>query len=176
VDGKLGTFLLGVIAAVVLIMLWKKEQPMFSLPGATPPAPTPGPGGCGSGACGGGGSATMPSVQAMLAATGLDGQISPGTPPLNAVTGGQGGTSFYTAAGNTPDVSFTFTPVVRNPVIGSPAQPRTGINVPGSPTTPATVTPTRATQPVPNYAETGFVNRFNIVGIPRTVLSTGRLN
>lgn len=165
-------FFLGLIAAVVLFMLWRKESGsptyQFQFPGM---GPQPQPSGCGS--CGPGDSAS-PSVQGSLAAVGLDGQISPGTPPLNAATGGQGATSFYTAVGGTPDTSFTFTPVARNTQsVGSPAQPPAP-NVPGSPTTPATVTPTRATQVVPGYSETGFQQRYNIAGIPRTVLSTTR--
>jgi hypothetical protein len=175
-DGKIGTFLLGVIAAVVLFMLWRKEvQPhnfSFAFPEMYPPGPQPQPAsGCDS--CG---AASSPAYQGQLASVGLDGQISPGTPPLNAATGGQGATSFYTNAGVTPDVSFTFTPVARSAfATGTPVQPPVP-NVPGSPTTPATVTPTRATQQVPNYAETGFVNRFNIAGVPRTVLSTKQVN
>jgi hypothetical protein len=164
-------FFLGLIAAVVLFMLWKKESGspnyQFHFPGLSS---SPGVGGgCGCGPSG----ASSPLAQSGLESVGLDGQVSPGTPPLNAATGGQGATSFYTGAGVTPDASFTFDTVQRNLLSpGSPVQPPTGINVPGSPTTPATVTPTRATQLVPNYSETGFVQRYNIVGVPRTVLST----
>lgn len=99
---------------------------------------------------------------------GLDGQISPGTPPLNSVAGGQGATSFYSNAGVTPDASFTFIPTQRNlSSVGSLVQPPQP-NVAGSATTPAAVTPIRATQQVPSYSEQGFVQRRNIVGIPLT--------
>lgn len=161
-------FFLGVIAAAVLFMLWKKETGQrtyqFQFPGMGN-QPSSGCGACGA----------SPAAQGSLASIGLDGSISPGTPPLNAVTGGQGATSFYAASGNTPDTSFTFNPVQRNAgSVGSPVQPPAP-NVPGSPTTPASVTPTRATQAVPPYSETGFQQRYNIVGIPRTVLSTNYL-
>ena len=170
-DSKVSTFLLGVIAAVMLFMLWRKEQYNgngVSLPTFTP-APGPGPqpstnGGCSS--CGVG--AASPSFQGSLAMVGLDGQISPGTPPLNAATGGQGATSFYAVDGVTPDVGFTFTPVPRaTSAVSTPAQPG-GLqgNVPGSPTTPATVTPVRATQQVAQWPEQGGVNYYNVTGIP----------
>lgn len=175
-DGKLGTFLLGVIAAVVLVMLWKKGGLGFgadvSLNGASAGfgggfgTGCPG-GGCGCGAAPGAcvTGAAGPSFQASLAAVGMDGQISPGTPPLNAATGGQGATSFYTSSGVTPDTSFTFIPVMRNTVTpGSPVQPPAP-NVPGSPTTLAAVTPTRATQVVPTYAEQGFIPRYSVSGV-----------
>lgn len=166
-------FFLGVIAAVVLFMLWKKENGSptysFQFPGmGMGQQPVSGPcTGCSPSA------GAAPSAQAALAVSGLDGQISPGAPPLNAATGGQGATSFYTNAGVTPDTSFSFIPVQRNAVsVGSPVQPPTP-NVPGSATTPAAITPVRATQQVPSYAEGAFQQRYNIVGIPRTVLSTG---
>ena len=177
-DGKLGTFLLGVIAAVVLVMLWRKESGQYSgvgYPPFLPQAPGNGAGsGCSSGCASG---AAAPVFQSMLADNyGLGGQISPGTPPLNAVTGGQGATSFYSDAATTPDTSFTFIPVQRNTSsVGSNVQP-VSPNVPGSPTTPAAVTPVRATQPVPMYTETGWVNHYNFVGIPRAVLNTGQVN
>lgn len=167
-DGKIQTFLLGVIAAVVLFMLWRKEQyngvgmptfPDFPTPPTVGPQPSAGCASCGA----------SPSFQSNMAGlVGLDGQISPGTPPLNAVTGGQGATSFYTSDGVTPDVGFTFIPVPRsNVAVGTPVQPG-GLqsNVPGSPTTVAAVTPVRATQVVPQWQEQGFVNQYNVTGIP----------
>lgn len=171
-DGKLGTFLLGVIAAVVLVMLWKKGGAdigaNFSLNGFNAGLGAGlGGGGCGCGASPGAcvSGAAGPSYQSALASVGMDGLVSPGTPPLNAATGGQGATSWYTSAGVTPDTSFTFIPVQRNTVsIGSPLQPPVP-NVPGSATTPASVTPTRATQPVPTYAEQGFIPRYSVSGV-----------
>ena len=175
-DGKLGTFLLGVIAAVVLVMLWKKGGLGFgadvSLNGFGAGVGAGFGGGCSGGGCGCGAApgscvsgAAGPAFQGSLASFGLDGQISPGTPPLNAATGGQGATSFYTSAGVTPDTSFTFIPVQRNTVaVGSPVQPPVP-NVPGSATTPAAVTPTRATQVVATYAEQGFIPRYSVSGV-----------
>lgn len=178
-DGKLGTFLLGVIAAVVLVMLWKKGGlgigADLSVGNGNGFSAGFGGGvgrGCSGASCGCGGSpgscfagAAGPAYQGSLAAAGIDGQISPGTPPLNAATGGQGATSFYSNAGVTPDTSFTFIPVQRNTVsVGSPLQPPVP-NVPGSATTPAAVTPTRATQVVPTYAEQGFIQRYSVSGV-----------
>lgn len=168
-DGKMGTFLLGVIAAVVLVMLWRKESVGGSVSfdlGATSPG-AGAPGGCNQ--CSHSPSmVAAPSAQAMLGiGTGTEGMISPGTPPLNAATGGQGGTSFYTSGptGVTPDNSFTFMQVQRNAsALGSPVQPDQG-NVPGSPTTLAAVTPVRATQPVPSYYEQGFIPRYSVSGV-----------
>jgi hypothetical protein len=177
-DGKLGTFLLGVIAAVVLVMLWKKGGVDVSANlgfGGNGMQPGGG-GGCSgcAGSCGntidsclspGASGYAAPAAQGAMAMIGLDGMISPGTPPLNSVTGGQGATSFYDTMGVTTDASFTFTPVARNRVsVGSPLQPPVSNNVPGSASTPATVTPTRATQQVPTYAEQGFIPRYSISG------------
>lgn len=186
-ENQLGTFILGVIAAVVLVILWdnRNPSPVMAISGnGTSPSPSPIPtpscgGSCSSCAAGIGGScpsvAAAPAAQASLPNFGLEGMISPGTPPLNSVTGGQGRTSFYSNAGVTTDASFTFTPVPRSTLaIGTPVQPKTAINVPGSPTTPATMTPTRATQAVPNYTELGALNNYNVLGVPRKSLIGAR--
>jgi hypothetical protein len=172
-DSKLGTFLMGVIAAVVLALLWKKDggcgcgSRVFQMPGASDGIQPPG---MLDGCCGIGGPgpayAASPVAQGAGAGFGTEGMISPGTPPLNAITGGGGLTSFYTSAGVTPDNSFTFIPIASNPsAVGTPAQPPTPASVPGSATTPAAITPTRATQAVPTYYETGFVQRYNVTGV-----------
>jgi hypothetical protein len=176
VDGKLGTFLLGVIAAVVLFMLWKDDKrgtafQFPQLPMGVPPSMNPGCSSCGYGTPA---YSTSPSLQTMLAFTGTDGMIGPPGVPLNSPAGGQGATSFYTNAGVTPDTTFTFFAVPRNTnplAVGSPVQPG-GLqgNVPGSPTTIAAVTPVRATQAVPPFQVGGFVQHYNIVGVPLSVL------
>jgi len=172
-DGKLGTFFLGIIAAVVLYMLWNKEQhhhtvSFFPTPGSQPSA-SPAETGCAS--CG-----ASPSVQAGMSAAGVDGMIAPPGVPLNAVSGGQGATSFYTDEGVTPDTSFFFAsvPRVTNPsAIGTPAQPGAlQNNVPGSPSTPSFVTPVRATQQVPPFSVGGFHQHYNVLGVPLAVLSS----
>lgn len=172
-DGKIGTFLLGVIAAVVLVMLWKKERSnegSYAFPGVgSMPYMGASPASCGCGDISAPPSAwTSPSDQSMLVETGMEGQVSPGTPPLNAATGGHGATSFYTNTGVTPDTSFTFRPVTKlgNPSIGSPVQVPRGAygNVPGSNTTPSNTTPIRATQQVPSYNESGFVAHYRSLG------------
>ena len=160
-----GTFLLGVVAAAVLFLLWKKERQ----PGGVF-APQPGSsngtgtGSCAGCACGIGGgcgtapqapaSAAAPSFQNDMQSLGLAGQITPGTPPL----GGQD-LSFYGPSGPTPDNTFSF------------IKPATPANVPGSASTPAYQTPVRATAPVPGYPNQVFVQHYNIVGVP---LSTAR--
>lgn len=152
-DGKLGTFLLGVIAAVVLVMLWRHEKQQCTSRNVQPGAPGPGvmpsveTGGC----CGAGSSspsyAAGPATQGDLELVGLGGAVSPGAPPLGASTGTGRATSYYAQSGPTSDTSFTFTPT----------PPR----VPGSNTTPAAGTPARAlANPAPS------IYRYNIIGIP----------
>ena len=196
-DGKLGTFLLGIIAAVVLVLLWDDKHrdgdgaPMMPypfMPSQVPQSITP----SGSGGCSGCGSspfnapsipatpyaapiyAANPTIQGMLESTGTDGMIPPPGVPLNSVAGGQGATSFYTNAGVTSDTSFGFAQVPRNTnpsAVGSPQQPG-GLqgNVPGSPTVPANVTPVRATQQVPGFNVSGFHQHYNVLGVPLSVL------
>jgi hypothetical protein len=148
-DGKLGTFLLGVIAAVVLVMLWKRDdrQPsqwQWSDIPTPQPQPSAGCGSCGTSY------AASPGAQSALESIGMSGMIaSPGV-PLGAATGGGAATSFYTGAGVTPDTTFTFTKTS---------------NVAGSPTVPAATTPVRATEAVAPYS-TGFHQHYNILGIP----------
>lgn len=144
-DGKLGTFLLGVIAAVVLVMLWKRgdqnQQPWMW---PQPPQPDVQPSaGCAS--C-----SASPGAQAGLESIGMAGLIAPPGVPLGAPTGGGATTSFYTTAGVTPDTTFTF----------APSQ-----NTPGSPTVPAATTPVRALESVVPYS-TGFHQHYNILGVP----------
>jgi len=171
-------FFLGVIVAVVLYLLWKKEEKReVALPGTrtlagsspAPVGPCPGSCGCGSGI---GSScpspvASAPSAMQML---GLDGFISPGAPPLNTAAG-LGQTSFYANSGNTPDTGFFFEDageLISPTVTKAPIAP---VNVPGSPTTVANQEPVRARQPVGDYSALGFQQRFNIVGIPRVYAS-----
>lgn len=177
-DGK--GFFLGLIAAVVLFLLWKKEQfggvafgsaglPAASSNGVSP-SNTIQNGVTGCTGCGGPSAAAAPASQYVL--MGPSGQISPGTPPLNNPVGGG---SFYAPSGPTPDTGFFSYPApprLANPIFDTvrpivAGQFSSG-NVPGSPTTVATQTPVRATATVGNYAEIGgFQQRFNIVGIPR---------
>ena len=127
-DGK--GFFLGLIAAVVLFLLWKKESGpsmSFSFPGLSQSPATGGCAGCGSGpggcaGCGQGQSSpsyvqapsapspsyvASPAVQAAMISVDNAGQISPGTPPLQTVVGSG---SFYAQSGPTPDSSFTNVP------------------------------------------------------------------
>lgn len=184
-DGR--GFFLGLIAAVVLFLLWKKESGpnmSFSFPGLVPPAGADsgadggcagcsGPDGC-SGCNGSAGSpsyASAPSSQRMFASAGTAGQITPGTPPLQSVAGSG---SFYAGSGPTPDSSFTNYPAVK-PVstVLSFARTQTAVrNVPSSPSTPANIVPTRAVGVVPTYQQQGFHQRYNVTGVPRTVIST----
>lgn len=167
-ENNTGTFLLGVIAAVVLFLLWKKERAPggFLAPGTQPSggtgaAPACGAGGCSGcgtgGGCGGGYTApaldfsASPDFQASMASMGLDGQISPGTPPL-----GGNELSFYSSGGMTPDTTFTFQKTSATPA--------------GSPTTSAATTPIRATTPVASYADTGFVSKYSVSGTYRRAL------
>lgn len=173
-------FFLGVIAAIVLFLLWKKEsqQPVYFGSGANPPAPSPSPdagAGAGCSTCGVGSSPAQPAYQAMLAVSGgTEGLISPGTPPLN--TAALGDSSFYANDGPTPDSGFVFPSparvaspiIVRGPFVGGAS--------PGSPTTPSNITPVRATQPTPTYTQGGFQQRINVVGIPRTAGARVYLN
>lgn len=188
-DGR--GFFLGLIAAVVLFLLWKKESGpsmSFSFPGVSPTAGGTGTGtgcaGCAGGAgCPGCGSSpsytnpaptggpsyvAAPAVQAAMIAAGSSGQITPGTPPLQSVVGSG---SFYATSGPTPDNSFTNVP--GKPVSVAPTVVRTQTqvqNVPGSPSTPATIVPSRAVAVVAPYSVAGFVQRYNVAGVPRTAL------
>ena len=181
-DGR--GFFLGLIAAVVLFLLWKKESGpsmSFSFPGLGPQPASgdTGTGGCagcsGPGGCAGCNQATpayaaAPTAQAGLVAA-TAGQITPGTPPLQTV---HGGGSFYASSGPTPDNSFTNIPAAR-PVstVATVARTQTTVhNVAGSPSTPATIVPTRAVAQVPSYPSQGFQQRFNVAGVPQRVLST----
>ena len=159
-DGKLGTFLLGVITAIVLYLLWKKEkgEGCNRLPSGAP-VPQPefltGADSC----CGttmGPAGFTSPSVQAALGTVGLDGAVSPGAPPLGTPNTPGATGSFYSGSGPTQDTGFTF-------------QTRIGRAV-GSNTTPAAVTPTRALEAVPPHDTLGFVNWYNIQGVPKGYL------
>ena len=177
-DGKLGTFLLGIIAAVVLVLLWDdKKRGSPSYPGASlqdtssQPFANDGCSGCGYGSPA---FSASPTLQSQLESTGTAGMIASGGVPLNSPAGGQGATSFYTNAGVTPDTSFTFIAVPRNTdplAVGTPTQPG-GLqgNVPGSPTTVSATTPVRATQQVPGYGVGGFHQKYNILGVPLAVL------
>lgn len=147
-DGKLGTFLLGVIATVALVILWKDNDngSAFSFPGLPAPipsVPTPSLAGCNS--CG-----ASPIVQANLEGLGTAGFIAPPGVPLGTPVSGGASTSLFTSAGSTPDTSFTFGKTQ---------------NVSGSPTTQAASTPVRATQSVAPYS-TGFHQHYNILGVP----------
>lgn len=162
-DSSVGNFLLGLAAAVVIFLLWKKER--GSAGGGAIVGPQPVAGGASAGGCGGscGGSCltgpggclagptggAAPALQSAMASLGLSGQVSPGTPPL----GGDAG-SFYTSSGVTSDASFT-------PASAANPSP----NVAGSPTTPANVIPIRATQPVPPASVSGFQNRYTRSGV-----------
>lgn len=150
-DGKLGTFLLGVIAAVVLYMLWDHRHDGPQMPWFIPNGSGDGSGvGAQSGCCGGSSGYAAPGVQAQLESTGTAGLIAPPGVPLGAPTAGGGVASFYTSAGVTPDTSFTF----------GPSAP-----VPGSPTVPAASTPVRSLQSVAPYS-TGFHQHYNVLGVP----------
>jgi hypothetical protein len=143
-DGKLGTFLLGIIAAAVLFLMWdnKGKSTGFSF-ASMMPTPAPQSNGCAS--CG-----ASPAVQSDLESTGTAGIIPPPGVPLGSPVAGGATTSIYTAAGQTPDTSFTF----------GPSQ-----TTPGSPTVPAATTPVRATQSVAPYSQ-GFHQHTNILGVP----------
>lgn len=148
-------FFLGLIAAVVLFLLWRKEHQGITI-AATPRTPQPQPSTCGVGGCGcnGPSCAVSPEVQNALAEM-SGGQITPGTPPLNSAVGP---TSFYANSGPTPDSTFTFATETAAQAPG----------VPGSPTTPAAVIPIRATEPVPVYAEQGFTSQYSRSGVSRS--------
>jgi len=185
-------FFLGLIAAVVLFLLWK-NQAAPTQASAAPPANGNGTG-AGAGGCAGGscGSCTGPSCSAappaqsavslVTSGTGDTIQISPGTPPLQGTTGVG---SFYAGTGPTGPTSFTnfgtptrlvntLAPLRGSPIfyvgsdLGGPVNPVP--NVPGSPTTPANQVPVRATVPVESYKNTGVVSQFNVSGVPRTGL------
>jgi len=159
---ELGTFILGLVAAVVIFLLWRQHNggpgagagvgPQ-SIGGGSGVGPSNSCVGCacgtGSGACLAGpssGSPTFsasPAVQAAMVSALGPGQITPGTPPL------MGPGSFYNVNGPTPDPTFT---------------PANVPNVAGSPTTPATVQPVRSTAPVPSTPNLGFWNRYSYSG------------
>lgn len=183
-NGQLGTFLLGIIAAVVLVLLWDDKSSnrggwSFPTPQDNSVQPSASDGGGGCAGCGPGPSpspaySAAPMAQGALESVGLAGMVAPPGVPLNSPAGGQGATSFYTNAGVTPDTSFTFVVVPRNTnpsAVGTPAQPG-GLqgNVPGSPSTVSATTPVRATQQVPGYAVAGFHQHYNVLGIPLAVL------
>ena len=157
-------FFLGVIAAVVLFVLWKKECSSRGFSDArsthafaAAPAANAG---CG---CGGPSAAASPAVQSSAE----QGQVSPGTPPLQSSVGSG---SFYADSGPTSDLSFTNVPAVPvSPVVT--ASPVNYGNVPGSPTTPANVVPVRAAQPVGSYSQIGFQQRYSVSGVPRVYIN-----
>jgi hypothetical protein len=165
-DGK--GFFLGLIAAVVLFLLWKKESrsdfngmslgPTFQPQQPTSVGPCGNGGGCGPSA------AAAPGYQSNLAqGPGTDGLISPGTPPLQ---GSAGTGSWYGPDGPSPDNSFTnFARTAASPV--STTIPVNFSSTPGSPTTPANQVPVRAVMPTGSYAQIGFQQRYNIAGVPR---------
>lgn len=176
-DGR--GFFLGLIAAVVLFLLWKKESGpgmSFSFPGLIPASPDSGATGCagcaGPGGCAGCGDspayAAAPTAQSI--GSGTAGFVTPGTPPLQG-TLGHG--SFYAASGPTSDASFTNYPAVK-PVstVATVARTQSTVrNVASSPSTPSTIVPTRAVATVPQYSQQGFQQRYNVSGVPRTVLA-----
>jgi hypothetical protein len=168
-DGK--GFFLGLIAAVVLFLLWKKEGASFSVnvgpqagagPAPVGPQDTLGVGGCAG--CGPSASAA-PSAQAAMIMGASAGMITPGTPPLQ---GSLGVGSFYDPNGPTPDTNFwampNEAPLSTTAATGSPIN---YANVPGSPTTPAGQVPVRATQKVAPTSQLGFQQRYAVTGIPR---------
>jgi hypothetical protein len=180
-DGK--GFFLGVLVAIALFLLWKRENAggmNFSFAGLMP-APGAGAGdsggcaGCSSGigcsGCGSPAGAAAPAAQALsLSSAPGDGQISPGTPPLQTAVGSG---SFYALAGPTPDSSFTNYPA--KPVSTSIFK-ASGPSGGGSATTPANAVPPRAVQQVPSYSNQGFTSRYNVSGVPRGALrKTGYL-
>jgi hypothetical protein len=163
-ENQLGTFFLGIVAAVAIYFLWKKEsQAGGFLAGSGAGAGSPAGYGAGAGCNGGcdscsgafGGcvpdAGVAPTFQAAMQDAGLAGTISPGTPPLGSVPAGGAVTSFYAPSGGTPDSTFTF----------AKSAP-----VAGSPTTPAATTPVRSTAPVGQYADNAFVQRYNVTGVP----------
>lgn len=188
-DGR--GFFLGLIGAVLLFLLWKKESGpsmSFSFPGLSPSPAGSGAGGCagcaGGAGCPGCGAASpsyvapatqigpsyvaAPAVQAAMISAGQAGQITPGTPPLQSVVGSG---SFYATSGPTPDNSFTNVPGKPVSVASTVARTQTQVsNVPGSPSTPATIVPTRAVGIVAPYSVAGFVQSYNVAGVPRTAL------
>jgi hypothetical protein len=177
-DGR--GFFLGLIAAVVLFLLWKKESGSgmnFSFAGLVPQGDSSGTGGCAGCSTGigypalgsGPGYSASPAAQSMIAANGTAGQITPGTPPLQSVAGTG---SFYATAGPTPDSSFTNIPAAKPvSVVSTVARTQTTVhNVPGSPSTPATIVPTRAVGVVPPYPLQGFQQRYNVTGVARNNL------
>ena|SRR5919108_2167871 len=169
-DGK--GFFLGLIAAVVLFLLWKKEGASFNFQvGATPqPGTSPNPNREPTGGCAGCSAspsyAASPFEQAVQAFS--PGQITPGTPPLQSVTGTG---SFYSPVGPTPDTNFWSLPVEKaqqSTTASATAGVGTYANVPGSATTPANQVPVRAMQRVAPTSQLGFQQRYNVAGVPRT--------
>lgn len=165
-------FFLGLIAGVILYLLWKKEtrndgaiigpQPSPSIaPQMRTPADTLGLGGCAG--CSDPSESAAPAVQSMLALS--SGQITPGTPPLQ---GALGVGSFYDPNGPTPDTNFWSMPTAAPSSTTLASNNTKYTNVPGSPTTPANQVPVRATQRVAPTSQLGFQQRYNVAGIPRT--------
>jgi hypothetical protein len=168
-DGK--GFFLGLIAAVVLFLLWKRE--IGTTTPATATQPSNGFGGC-SGCAGAAAGASptasaSPAVQASVVTSGTEGFVSPGTPPLQTVSGTG---SFYNATGPTPDNTFLAQPAPAQVLRSTSDIVKVGVltynNVPGSATTPANQVPVRAVQQVAPTSLLGFQQRYSFVGIPRT--------
>jgi hypothetical protein len=168
-DGK--GFFLGLIAAVVLFLLWKKEGASLNFNIGPQPASGPSPVGpqdtLGIGGCTGCGpsASAAPSVQALMASAGSSGQITPGTPPLQGTLGTG---SFYSPVGPTPDTNFWALPTEQMVTTAVPGSNVRYANVPGSPTTPSGQVPVRALQTVAPTSQLGFQQRYNVAGVPRT--------
>lgn len=149
-------FFLGLIAAVLLYALWKKEQGQSIFPAVAPAAPANGAGAPGCSGCGMGSpaAAAAPAAQSAIAlVAGAGGQISPGTPPLDTAAGSG---SFYGSTGPTPDSGFIR--ATNDPVLVSQ-------RFLGSPTTSPTAPPVKSLAPVPPYSQQGFVARTNVAGV-----------
>jgi len=148
-------FFLGILVAIALLMLWRKEHK-----GVIAQANAPGmPGYLSTGGCAGGcgASANAPTYAAAPVSqgeipSGVVGMVSPSAPPL----GGAG-----TAPAETSYMSQIklWTPLV--PMVA----PRSNIAYPGTYTTPATYAPNtsgptpRAVAVAPTYDNQAFVNR-----------------
>lgn len=175
-------FFLGLLAAVVLFLLWKKESAggmNFSFAGLVPSAPAPdagggcagcnSPGGCAG--CAGASGYAAPAAQASLADQ-LSGFVTPGTPPLQTSVGSG---SFYAQSGPTSDTSFTnfpAKPVSTLVTVAGPPQ-----RTVGSPTTRSNQVPPRAVaQMPPSYTGVSFHQNQNVAGVPRKLISTQATN
>ena len=156
-------FFLGILVAIALLMLWKKEHKAgMTAPGARMPSYLD-KGGC-AGGCGA--SANAPSYAAAPAAqdeilSGVIGMVSPSAPPLGG-------------AGTTPaDTSYMSQIRLWTPSRAS--APRTNMVPAGTYTTPASYAPNtsgptpRAVAVAPTYSDQAFVNRSAIRN-----LGTGR--